>query len=580
MKNKANLRRIFRYIGRYTPLLLISLLLAALSVGATLYIPILVGQAIDRMMGVGAVLFDEIWALLTQIVILLAASALAQWLMNVIHNRIAFQVVRDVRCDAFEKIQTLPLSYLDSHKVGDILSRVVTDAEQFADGLLLGFAQLFTGAITIVGTLVFMFVLQPWIALAVVVISPLSLFVAKFITTKTHHLFLAQSKLRAEQTAFVDEMIGNGKVVRAFAHEDEAQADFERINSDLTETSLNATFFSSLTNPSTRFVNSLVYAAIGCFGAFFVMWSGGAFTVGALSGFLSYAGQYTKPFNEISGVITELQNAFTCVGRVFELLDTPSEVSDADALALSERAKGSVALENVSFAYDPSRPLLQNISLSVEAGQRIAIVGPTGCGKTTLINLLMRYYDVDEGRITVDGRDIRSITRHSLRENYGMVLQETWLSSGTVRDNIRMGRPDATDEEVENAARAAHAHGFIRRLPKGYDTVLGENGGGLSGGQKQLLCIARVMLCLPPMLILDEATSSIDTRTEIKIQMAFSEMMKGRTSFIVAHRLSTVKEADVILVMKDGNIIEKGSHEALLREDGFYARLYHSQFEA
>lgn len=580
MKNKANLRRIFRYIGRYTPLLLISLLLAALSVGATLYIPILVGQAIDRMMGVGAVLFDEIWALLTQIVILLTASALAQWLMNVIHNRIAFQVVRDVRCDAFEKIQTLPLSYLDSHKVGDILSRVVTDAEQFADGLLLGFAQLFTGAITIVGTLVFMFVLQPWIALAVVVISPLSLFVAKFITTKTHHLFLAQSKLRAEQTAFVDEMIGNGKVVRAFAHEDEAQADFERINSDLTETSLNATFFSSLTNPSTRFVNSLVYAAIGCFGAFFVMWSGGAFTVGALSGFLSYAGQYTKPFNEISGVITELQNAFTCVGRVFELLDTPSEVSDADALALSERAKGSVALENVSFAYDPSRPLLQNISLSVEAGQRIAIVGPTGCGKTTLINLLMRYYDVDGGRITVDGRDIRSITRHSLRENYGMVLQETWLSSGTVRDNIRMGRPDATDEEVENAARAAHAHGFIRRLPKGYDTVLGENGGGLSGGQKQLLCIARVMLCLPPMLILDEATSSIDTRTEIKIQMAFSEMMKGRTSFIVAHRLSTIKEADVILVMKDGNIIEKGSHEALLREDGFYARLYHSQFEA
>ncbi|MBQ8908236.1 MAG: ABC transporter ATP-binding protein [Clostridia bacterium] len=580
MKSKANLRRIFRYIGRYTPLLLISLLLAALSVGATLYIPILVGQAIDRMIGVGAVLFDEIWALLTQIVILLAASALAQWLMNVIHNRIAFQVVRDVRCDAFEKIQTLPLSYLDSHKVGDILSRVVTDAEQFADGLLLGFAQLFTGAITIVGTLVFMFVLQPWIALAVVVISPLSLFVAKFITTKTHLLFLAQSKLRAEQTAFVDEMIGNGKVVRAFAHEDEAQADFERINSDLTETSLNATFFSSLTNPSTRFVNSLVYAAIGCFGAFFVMWSGGAFTVGALSGFLSYAGQYTKPFNEISGVITELQNAFTCVGRVFELLDTPSEVSDADALALSERAKGSVALENVSFAYDPSRPLLQNISLSVEAGQRIAIVGPTGCGKTTLINLLMRYYDVDEGRITVDGRDIRSITRHSLRENYGMVLQETWLSSGTVRDNIRMGRPDATDEEVENAARAAHAHGFIRRLPKGYDTVLGENGGGLSGGQKQLLCIARVMLCLPPMLILDEATSSIDTRTEIKIQMAFSEMMKGRTSFIVAHRLSTIKEADVILVMKDGNIIEKGSHEALLREDGFYARLYHSQFEA
>ncbi len=580
MKNKLNLRRIFRYIGKYTPLLLVSLVLAALSVGATLYIPILVGRAIDNMIGENAVLFDVIWRLLIQIVILIGISVLAQWVMNVIHNGIAFQVVKDVRCDAFKKIQTLPLSYLDSHKVGDVLSRVITDAEQFADGLLLGFTQLFTGAITILGTLALMFYLQPWIALAVVLISPLSLFVAKFITTKTHHLFLAQSKLRAEETAFVDEMIGNGKVVRAFSHENEAQARFEKINGELSETALKATFFSSLTNPSTRFVNSLVYAAIGCFGALFVLSSGGVgFTVGALSGFLSYAGQYTKPFNEISGVVTELQNAFTCVGRVFELLDEPSEPIDKDAASPKEQLKGEVALTNVSFSYVPERPLLENISLSVSAGQRIAIVGPTGCGKTTLINLLMRFYDVNEGTISVDGYDVRQITRQALRKNYGMVLQETWLSSGTVRDNIRMGKPDATDEEVEWAAKAAHAHGFIRRLSKGYDTVLGENGGGLSGGQKQLLCIARVMLCLPPVLILDEATSSIDTRTEIKIQMAFSEMMKGRTSFIVAHRLSTIKEADLILVMKDGNIVEKGSHEALLAQNGFYASLYYSQFD-
>ncbi len=580
MKNKRNVRRIFRYIGKHTPLLLLSLLLAALSVGATLYIPILVGRAIDNMLGAGMVRFDDIWRILLQIVVLIAASALAQWVMNVIHNGIAFRVVEDVRCDAFEKIQALPLSYLDSHKVGDVLSRVVTDAEQFADGLLLGFTQLFTGAITIVGTLVFMFYLQPWIALAVVLISPLSLFVAKFITTKTHHLFLAQSKLRAEETAFIDEMIGNAKLVRAFSHEDEAQQGFEKIDADLTETSLKATFFSSLTNPSTRFVNSLVYAAIGCFGALFVLGSGGVgFTVGALSGFLSYAGQYTKPFNEISGVVTELQNAFTCIGRVFELLEEPSEPSDNGAACIKEAFKGEVSLQNVSFSYEPSRPLLEDISLAVSAGQRIAIVGPTGCGKTTLINLLMRFYDVNAGTISVDGHDIREITRHSLRKNYGMVLQETWLSSGTVRDNIRMGRPDATDEEVEWAAKAAHAHGFTRRLPKGYDTELGENGGGLSGGQKQLLCIARVMLCLPPILILDEATSSIDTRTEIKIQMAFSEMMKGRTSFIVAHRLSTIKEADLILVMRDGNIVEKGSHEALLEKNGFYAHLYHSQFE-
>lgn len=580
MKNKLNLRRIFRYIGKYTPLLLVSLVLAALSVGATLYIPILVGRSIDNMMGENAVLFDVIWRLLIQIVILIGISVLAQWVMNVIHNGIAFQVVKDVRCDAFKKIQTLPLSYLDSHKVGDVLSRVITDAEQFADGLLLGFTQLFTGAITILGTLALMFYLQPLIALAVLLISPLSLFVAKFITTKTHHLFLSQSKLRAEETAFVDEMIGNGKVVRAFSHENEAQARFEKINGELSETALKATFFSSLTNPSTRFVNSLVYAAIGCFGALFVLSSGGVgFTVGALSGFLSYAGQYTKPFNEISGVVAELQNAFTCVGRVFELLDEPSEPIDKDAASPKEQFKGEVALTNVSFSYVPERPLLENISLSVSAGQRIAIVGPTGCGKTTLINLLMRFYDVNEGTISVDGYDIRQITRQALRKNYGMVLQETWLSSGTVRDNIRMGKPDATDEEVEWAAKAAHAHGFIRRLSKGYDTVLGENGGGLSGGQKQLLCIARVMLCLPPILILDEATSSIDTRTEIKIQMAFSEMMKGRTSFIVAHRLSTIKEADLILVMKDGNIVEKGSHEALLAQNGFYASLYYSQFD-
>ena len=580
MKQKTNLKRIFGYIGRYLPLLVLSLLLAALSVGATLYIPILIGRAIDGMIGIGQVQFSLIANILVQILALTGIAALSQWLMNAIHNRIAFSVVRDVRNDACRKIQVLPFSYLDTHKTGDILSRIITDAEQFADGLLLGFTQFFTGAITIIGTLFFMFSLQPWIALSVVLISPLSLFVAKFISSKTHHLFLNQSKIRAEQTAFIDEMVGNSKVLQAFSHEDEAEDDFEKINERLFDTSLKATFFSSLTNPCTRFVNSVVYAAIGCFGALFVVATGGVgFTVGALSGFLSYAGQYTKPFNEISGVITELQNALTCVGRVFAFLDEKEEVSDKDCTVLEEKVEGNITLKNISFSYVPSRPLLKGISLDVKSGEHIAIVGPTGCGKTTLINLLMRYYDVTDGQITVDGYPIDSITRHSLRQNYGMVLQETWLFSGTVRDNIRLGKPSATDEEVEAAARAAHAHGFIRRLPKGYDTELGENGGALSAGQKQLLCIARVMLSLPPMLILDEATSSIDTRTESKIQKAFLSMMQGRTSFIVAHRLSTIKEADKILVMKDGNIIEQGSHEALLAQNGFYAHLYHSQFE-
>ena len=579
---KGTLRRVLSYIGRYRFLFVLSVLLAAASVVMTLYIPILIGDAIDVMIGKGGVDFSVILMLLQKVFVLIALTAVAQWLMNTINNRITFQVIRDVRNDACAKLQTLPLSYLDSHKSGDIVSRIIADVDQFADGLLLGFSQFFTGVITILGTLIFMLRLQPVITLVVVLITPLSLFVAKFITSRTHHLFLTQSGTRGEQTAFIDEMVGSARIVRAFSHEKIAAEQFDEINERLGDISLKATFFSSLTNPATRFVNSLVYAGIGLFGGLFVMATGaesGGFTVGMLSSFLSYSSQYTKPFNEISGVITELQNAMTCAGRVFELLDEPSECRDREGALAPEKVKGNISLTDVDFSYTPDRPLIQNFNLAVSAGQRVAIVGPTGCGKTTLINLLMRFYDVTDGKIAVDGTDIRDMTRHALRRNYGMVLQETWLASASVRDNICMGKPDATEEEIVAAAKAAHADGFIRRLPNGYDTLIGENGGSLSAGQKQLLCIARVMLCLPPMLILDEATSSIDTRTELRVQEAFARMMQGRTSFIVAHRLSTIREADLILVMKAGNIIEQGTHRALLEKNGFYAALYRSQFE-
>lgn len=569
------LKKVLGFVKRYFFWIFLSVLLAAASVAGTLYIPIVIGEAIDFIVGEGQVNFAEITPLLIRAAIVAGATALCQWLMSVINNRVVFHVVRDIRNTAFRKIEELPLSFLDRNPVGDIVSRVIADADQFADGLLMGFTQLFTGVMTIAGTLVFMLSINPWITLVVVVLTPVSLFVAKFIAGRTYNMFRLQSETRGEQTAFIDEMIGNQKVIKAFGREDEAIEKFDEINGRLEKAYLNATFFSSLVNPSTRFVNSLVYAGVGLTGAIAAI--SGGLTVGALSCFLSYANQYTKPFNEISGVITELQNALACAGRVFELIEEPSQVSDEENKVL-EGTDGDVSLHDVCFSYVPEKKLIENFNLTVTPGQRVAIVGPTGCGKTTVINLLMRFYDVTSGKICVEGNDIRELTRESLRSSYGMVLQETWLKSGTIRDNIVMGKSDATDEEVITAAKAAHAHSFIKRLPEGYNTVIGEDGGSLSQGQKQLLCIARIMLCLPPMLILDEATSSIDTRTEIKIQDAFAKLMKGRTSFIVAHRLSTIRDADVILVMKDGNIIEQGNHTELLEKGGFYANLYNSQF--
>ena len=570
------LKQVLNYIRRYWVLVGFSLLLAAVTVVLTLYVPILTGDAVDLLLGEGQVDFQAVFHILWKIGIAMAVTAVAQWVMNTCNNHITYHVVKDIREDAFHRLEELPLKYLDTHAYGDIVSRVIADVDTFADGLLMGFTQLFTGVLTIGGTLIFMLITNIPIALVVVCITPVSFLVARFIATRTYSMFKLQSETRGEQTALIDEMIGNQKIVKTFSREEAVRAQFAEINGRLEKCSLKAIFFSSITNPATRFVNSLVYAGVGIFGALVAI--RGGITVGRLSCFLSYANQYTKPFNEISGVVTELQNALACAARIFELIDeTPQAPDDPKAKVLTD-TKGSVELENVFFSYVPEKKLIQDFNLEVKPGQRVAIVGPTGCGKTTVINLLMRFYDVDSGGIKVDGTDIRDITRGSLRTSYGMVLQETWLRAGTIRDNIRMGKPDASPEEVEQAARASHAHSFIKRLPNGYDTVITEDGGSLSQGQKQLLCIARVMLCLPPMLILDEATSSIDTRTELKIQNAFARMMEGRTSFIVAHRLSTIREADIILVMKDGNIIEQGNHEMLLEQGGFYATLYNSQF--
>lgn len=576
-KHKSTIRRILNYIGVYKWLVLLSVILAAVTVALTLYAPILVGEGVDLILGPGNVDFQGLLAVLKKIAVVVALTALTQWMMNHMNNQITYHVVQDIRVKAFQHIQELPLKYLDSHPYGDIISRLIADIDQFSEGLLMGFTQLFTGVLTIIGTLGFMLAVNPVITAVVVLVTPLSLFVAAFIARKTFSMFQLQSQTRGELTTLVDEMIGNEKVVQAFGYEKEAQARFEEINERLRGYSLRAIFFSSITNPATRFVNSMVYASVGAAGAFAAI--RGFLSVGQLSIFLSYANQYTKPFNEISGVVTELQNALACAARVFALMDEPPfEPEDEDAVELKQ-ADGSVALENVSFSYQPEVPLIEDLNLDVKPGQRIALVGPTGCGKTTIINLLMRFYDVQKGAIRVSGTDIRHMTRESLRESYGMVLQETWLKSGTIRENIAYGRPDASEEEIIQAAKDAHAHSFIRRMPQGYDTVLSEDGGNLSQGQRQLLCIARVMLCNPAMLILDEATSSIDTRTEIRIQKAFAAMMEGRTSFIVAHRLSTIQEADVILVMKDGHIIEQGTHESLLARHGFYAELYNSQFE-
>lgn len=576
MKRKSTLKRVLCYIEGYRLYLLASILLAVLTVALTLYAPILTGDAIDFMIGKGAVDFAALLKLLTKLGVIIGATSVFQWLMNLCNNHITYKVVMDVRTEAFDHMQDLPLSYIDSHPQGDIVSRLIADIDQFSDGLLMGFTQLFTGVMTILGTLLFMLSVNVGITLVVVCITPLSLLVAGFIARRTHSMFKLQSETRGELTGLIDEMVGNQKVVKAFGHEEEAIAQFDAINRQLQKHSLRAIFYSSITNPATRFVNSMVYAGVGVAGAFAAI--RGALSVGQLSCFLSYANQYTKPFNEISGVVTELQNALACAERVFDFIDQePMSADPADGPHI-EKADGSVVLENVAFSYTKERELIKNLNLHVKPGQRIAIVGPTGCGKSTLINLLMRFYDVDEGCISVDGTLIQDLTRENLRQQYGMVLQETWLKSATVRDNISYGKPDATEEEIIEAAKASHAHSFIRRLPKGYDTVLSEDGGSLSQGQKQLLCIARVMLCLPPMLILDEATSSIDTRTELKIQNAFAKMMEGRTSFIVAHRLSTIREADVILVMRDGQIVEQGTHESLLAANGFYAELYNSQW--
>ena len=574
--NKETMKRVLKYIRKYTPALVLSLLLAGLTVLLTLYIPILTGNAVDLIIGKGQVDMAGIFAIMKKIAIAMIITAVGQWIMNTCNNYITYHVIRDIRTDAFAKLEILPLKYLDAHAYGDIVSRVIADVDTFADGLLMGFTQLFTGALTILCTLGFMLVTNVPITLVVVCITPVSFLVAKFIATKTYSMFNEQSETRGEQTSLIEEMIDNQKIVNTFSRGEAVKSKFGEINGRLQKCSLKAIFFSSITNPATRFVNSLVYAGVGVFGALVAI--KGGISVGRLSCFLSYANQYTKPFNEISGVVTELQNAFVCAGRIFELIDEEPQVPDAADARVLEEAQGNVDLKDVYFQYVPEKKLIQNFNLQVKPGQRVAIVGPTGCGKTTVINLLMRFYDVNSGSIKVDGTDIRDITRGSLRTNYGMVLQETWLRSGTIRDNICMGKPDATEEEIIRAAKASHAHGFIKRLPKGYDTVITEDGGSLSQGQKQLLCITRVMLCLPPMLILDEATSSIDTRTEIKIQNAFATMMEGRTSFIVAHRLSTIQSADVILVMKDGNIIEQGNHETLLAQGGFYANLYNSQF--
>lgn len=572
----ATMGKVLNYIRRYWFLVGLSLILAAVTVALTLYVPILTGDAVDLLLGKGRVDFDGVFHIMIKIGIAVLVTALSQWIMNTCNNHITYHVVKDIREDAFHRLEELPLKYLDAHAYGDIVSRVVADVDTFADGLLMGFTQLFTGVLTIFGTLIFMLITNVPIALVVVCITPVSFLVAKFIATRTFSMFKLQSETRGEQTALIEEMIGNQKVVKTFSREEAVKEQFREINGRLEKCSLKAIFFSSLTNPCTRFVNSLVYAGVGIFGAFVAIRRG--ISVGRLSCFLSYANQYTKPFNEISGVVTELQNALACAARIFELIDEKPQIPDGENAKELTAARGNVKLENVYFSYVPEQKLIENFNLEVRPGQRVAIVGPTGCGKTTLINLLMRFYDVNSGRICVDGTDIRELTRGSLRTSYGMVLQETWLRAGTIRDNIRMGKPEASDEEVTMAAKSAHAHSFIKRLPNGYDTVITEDGGSLSQGQKQLLCIARVMLCLPPMLILDEATSSIDTRTELKIQNAFAVMMEGRTSFIVAHRLSTIQEADIILVMKDGNIIEQGSHESLLAKGGFYANLYHSQF--
>ena len=575
-KQMTTLKKLLSYIKKYTPLIILSLIFAAVSSILTLYVPILTGRAVDCIVSAGNVNFAGIFGVIRQIIIVILLTAAAQWLMNICNNRITYQVVRDMRMDAFSKIEILPLKYLDAHSYGELVSRVIADADQVAEGLLMGFTQLFTGIITIVGTLIFMVTINYKIALVVICITPISLFVAAFIAKRTFSMFRMQSETRGEQTALIEEMISNQKVVQAFRQEDNVLSQFDKINERLGEYSLKATFFSSITNPSTRFINSLVYTGVGIFGAVSAVM--GRNTVGQLASFLSYANQYTKPFNEISGVVTELQNALACAGRILDLIEeTPQVEEDTDAVTL-DHAKGNVTLEHVDFSYVKDQHLIKDFNLVVKPGERVAIVGPTGCGKTTLINLLMRFYDVEGGSIKVDGEDIRHLTRKSLRTSYGMVLQETWLREGTILENIKMGVKDATREQVIEAAKASHAHSFIKRLPQGYDTVITEDGGGLSQGQKQLLCITRVMLSLPPMLILDEATSSIDTRTEIRIQNAFAKMMQGRTSLIVAHRLSTIKEADIILVMKDGHIIEQGNHETLLAKNGFYATLYNSQF--
>ncbi|MCI8894464.1 MAG: ABC transporter ATP-binding protein [Lachnospiraceae bacterium] len=578
LRQRATIRKVLLYIRKYWAFLILSLLLAVVTVFATLYLPILTGRVIDQILGPGQVDFAKISSILLGMGIVIGITALAQWLMNVCNNKITYGVVRDIRRDAFAKIEILPLKYIDGHSHGDLVSRVVADVDQFADGLLMGFTQLFTGVLTIVGTLGFMLSVHVGITLVVVLITPVSLFVASFIAKRTYTMFRKQSEARGEQTALIDEMIGNQKVVQAFGREEQVQEQFDEINKKLEHFSLRATFFSSITNPSTRFVNGLVYTGVGVVGSLVAI--GGGITVGQLSCFLSYANQYTKPFNEISGVVTELQNALACAARVLELIEEEPQVpEDTDAVEVAD-VSGNVELRQVYFSYRADQRLIEDFNLKVEPGQRVAIVGPTGCGKTTLINLLMRFYDVNQGSISVEGHDIRRVTRGSLRENYGMVLQETWLKHATIRENLLMGKPEATEEEMIAAAKGAHAHSFIRRLPKGYDTVIGEEGGSLSAGQRQLLCIARVMLCLPPMLILDEATSSIDTRTEMKIQNAFAAMMQGRTSFIVAHRLSTIQSADVILYMQGGKILEQGSHHQLLDRNGYYAKLYRSQFDS
>ena len=576
--NKEIIKKVLDYIGKYKIFLLLSIILAAISVALTLYIPILTGNAVDCILGPGQVDFAGILVILKKMAVIILLTAIVQWLMNACNNKITYQVIRDVRDEAFRKLEILPLKYIDSHAHGDIVSRIIADVDQFSDGLLMGFTQLFTGVITIIGTLLFMISINVTTTLIVVVLTPLSFFIANFIAKRTFKMSKLQSETRGEQTALIDEMIGNEKVVKAFGREEKVIEQFDEVNNRLEKASVKAIFFSSLTNPCTRFVNSLVYAGVGIVGAFLAI--RGRISVGQLSSFLSYANQYTKPFNEISGVVTELQNAIACAGRIFEFIEEEPQIPDAEDAIVLKQPKGEIDIQDVAFSYTEVQKLITDLNLHVKPGQRVAIVGPTGCGKTTVINLLMRFYDVNKGSIQVDGVDIRKLTRDSLRKGYGMVLQETWLKSGTIKDNIIMGKPDATMEEVIAAAKASHAHSFIKRLPNGYDTVISEDGGSLSQGQKQLLCITRVMLCLPPILILDEATSSIDTRTEIKIQKAFATLMEGRTSFIVAHRLSTIREADIILVMKDGNIIEQGNHETLLAKGGFYAGLYQSQFSA